>query len=166
MPKRPISYLINKYLALASVSVFQSVLSVFILHTGLGIPTVLPAINLYGFALLLGLTFAAILFMLISILGSDVGRFVAIVILMLQLTSSSGSYPVELEARFFNFIHPALPMTYAVEGFRHLISIGDAATIANDALILAAYGVGALVMLYLVKRKTIIHQLQEESVQS
>ncbi|WP_090674816.1 YhgE/Pip domain-containing protein [Paenibacillus tianmuensis] len=166
MPKRPISYLINKYLALASVSVFQSVLSVFILHTGLGIPTVLPAINLYGFALLLGLTFAAILFMLISILGSDVGRFVAIVILMLQLTSSGGSYPVEMEARFFNFIHPALPMTYAVEGFRHLISIGDAATIANDALILAAYGIGALVLLYLIKRKTIMHQLQEESVQS
>ncbi|MEC0213227.1 YhgE/Pip domain-containing protein [Paenibacillus ehimensis] len=166
MPKRPISYLINKYLALASVSVFQSLLSVFILHTGLGIPTVLPAIHLYGFAVLLGLTFAAILFMLISILGSDVGRFVAIVILMLQLTSSSGSYPVEMEARFFNFIHPALPMTYAVEGFRNLISIGDAATIANDALILAAYGVGALVLLYLVKRKTIIHQLQEESVQS
>ncbi|MCZ8512579.1 YhgE/Pip domain-containing protein [Paenibacillus filicis] len=161
LPKRPISYLTNKYLALASVSVFQSVLSVFILHNGLGIPTVLPAIHMYGFALLLGLTFTAILFMLISVLGSDVGRFVAIVVLMLQLTSSSGSYPVELESRFFQFIHPLLPMTYAVEGFRELISIGEASVIARDAFILALYGLAALALLYLVKRKRIIKELQE-----
>ncbi|TVY09762.1 YhgE/Pip domain-containing protein [Paenibacillus cremeus] len=164
MPKRPISYMTNKYLALASVSVFQSALSVFVLHTGLGIPTVLPALHMYGFAVLLGLAFTAILFMLISMLGSDVGRFVAIVILMLQLTSSSGSYPVELESKFFGFIHPMLPMTYAVEGFRQLISIGSSAVIARDALILAGYGVAALVLLYVVKRKSFIHQLEEHPV--
>ncbi|MDF2959862.1 MAG: YhgE/Pip C-terminal domain protein [Paenibacillus sp.] len=162
VPKRPVSYLTNKYLALSSVSVFQSVVSVFVLHTGLGIPTVRPAIQLYGFALLLGLVFTAILFMLLSLLGNDVGRFAAIIILMLQLTSSSGSYPVEMENGFFRFIHPLLPMTYAVEGFRHLISIGDAAVIGRNALILAAYGAGALILLYVIKRHKLLDDLQED----
>ncbi|TDF96240.1 YhgE/Pip domain-containing protein [Paenibacillus piri] len=161
IPKRPISYLTNKYLALSSVSVFQAIVSVFVLHTGLGIPTVRPAIQMYGFALLIGLVFTAILFMLLSLLGNDVGRFAAIVILMLQLTSSSGSYPVEMENGFFRFIHPALPMTYAVEGFRHLISIGDAAVIGRNALILFAYGLGALILLYVVKRHKLLDDLQQ-----
>jgi putative membrane protein len=117
---------------------------------------------MYGFALLIGLVFTAILFMLLSLLGNDVGRFVAIVILMLQLTSSSGSYPVELENGFFRFLHPLLPMTYAVEGFRHLISIGDAAIIGRNALILAAYGAGALILLYVLKRHKLLDDLEHE----
>ena len=159
-PKGPLSYLINKYLALCSVSVCQAVLSVFVLHASLGIPTVVSPMSMYAFAILIGLVFTAILFMLISILGSDVGRFVAVLILMLQLTSSSGSYPVELEPDLFKFIQPYLPMTYAVLGLRRLISIGGVQQIIRTALVLSGFGLGSLLLLYLVKRHKVLGEIE------
>lgn len=156
LPHGPLSYIGSKYVALASVSVCQALLSVFILHTGLGIPTVLPPIAMYIYAALVGLVFTAILFMLIAVLGSDTGRFIAVLILMLQLTSSSGSYPVALEPGFFRFIHPYLPMTYAVEGLRHLISLGEWTAIIRTACLLSGFGICSLLLLYVVKRRSIM----------
>ncbi|WP_338113278.1 YhgE/Pip family protein [Paenibacillus artemisiicola] len=157
-PHGPLSYVGSKYLALASVSVCQSLVSVLVLHTGLGIPTVVPPIAMYAVAV--GLVFTAILFMLIAMLGSDTGRFVAVLILMLQLTSSSGSYPVGLEPGFFRFIHPYLPMTYVVEGLRQLISIGEGTAIVRTAAVLAAFGIGAILLLYAVKRRRIMAEIK------
>ncbi|MEJ8546509.1 YhgE/Pip family protein [Brevibacillus borstelensis] len=163
MPKRPISYITNKYFALASVSILQAVISVFILHAGLGVHTELPPLLLYGFAILIGLCFTAILFMLLSVLGNDVGRFAAVLILMLQLTSSSGSYPVELEPGLFSFIQPFLPMTYAVEGLRQLISVGNTGILQIDALALFLFGLGALVLLYVTKRRSIFEEISQSA---
>ncbi|MCD9020877.1 YhgE/Pip domain-containing protein [Cohnella silvisoli] len=154
-PRHPISYIGSKYLALGSVSLSQSILSVFVLHAALGVNTVMPFIHLYGLAAITGLTFAAILMLLIGVLGEDKGRFAAVVVLMLQLTSSSGSYPVELEPGLFRFLHPLLPMTYAVDGFRQVISIGNLSELLTDCAILAAYGLCALALLYVLKRKSI-----------
>ncbi|REE68718.1 putative membrane protein [Paenibacillus taihuensis] len=156
LPHGPLSYIGSKYVALASVSVCQALLSVFILHTGLGIPTVLPPLAMYIYAVLVGLVFTAILFMLIAVLGSDTGRFIAVLILMLQLTSSSGSYPVALEPGLFRFIHPLLPMTYAVEGLRHLISLGEWTAIIRTAWLLSGFGVCSLLLLYVIKRRSIM----------
>ncbi|WP_308636302.1 YhgE/Pip domain-containing protein [Paenibacillus silvisoli] len=158
-PHGALSYIVNKYIALATVSVCQALLSVFILHTGLGIPTVVAPIAMYVYAVLVGLVFTAILFMLIAVLGSDKGRFAAVLILMLQLTSSSGSYPVELEPAFFRHIHPLLPMTYAVDGLRHLISIGGWNEIIRTAVVLSGFGIGSLLLFYWIKRRKIMAEI-------
>ncbi|MEE3920066.1 hypothetical protein V2I01_22965 [Micromonospora sp. BRA006-A] len=47
------------------------------------------------------------------------GRLAALALLMLQLTSSGGTYPVQTSPGFFQAIHPWLPMTYVVDGLRH-----------------------------------------------
>ncbi|SEO62335.1 YhgE/Pip domain-containing protein [Paenibacillus sp. OV219] len=160
LPHGPLAYLGSKYVALASVSICQALLSVFILHTGLGIPTVLPPLAMYIYAMLVGLVFTAILFMLIAVLGSDTGRFVAVLILMLQLTSSSGSYPVVLEPGLFRFIHPFLPMTYAVEGLRQLISLGEWTAIIRTAGLLSGFGLCSLLLLYVFKRRSIMKEVK------
>jgi putative membrane protein len=134
-----------------------------ILSLGLGLSTVVNKTQLYLFAVILGLAFTAIQFMIIYILGADVGRFAAIVILMLQLTSSGGSYPIELEPTFFTTIHPLFPMTYAVEGLRNIISIGDQADIIRNAAIIIAYGIGSLMLLYLLKSKNFLQDVSEQS---
>ncbi|SFT15711.1 YhgE/Pip domain-containing protein [Paenibacillus sp. BC26] len=159
-PHGPLSYIVSKYIALATISVCQALLSVFILHVGLGIPTVVPSIAMYGYAALVGIVFTAILYMLIAVLGSDKGRFAAVLILMLQLTSSSGSYPVTLEPPFFQYIHPLLPMTYAVEGLRHLISIGGWNAIIRTAGVLSGFGLGSLLLFYLLKRRKIMSEIR------
>jgi putative membrane protein len=67
------------------------------------------------------------------------GRLVALALLMLQLTSSGGTYPVETTPRFFQVIHDWLPMTYVVDGLRHLIDGGSAGTVISGSLVLAAF---------------------------
>lgn len=48
----------------------------------------------------------------------------AVVFLVLQLSGSAGTYPIQLTSGFFKWLHPYLPMTYTVDGFRESIMIG------------------------------------------
>lgn len=56
---------------------------------------------------------------------NDVGRFIAIVLLILQLTSSAGTFPLELVPNWLQAINPLLPMTYSVVGLKQAISSAD-----------------------------------------
>ncbi len=69
-------------------------------------------------------TFFAIIQFLVTVLDNP-GRFLAIVMLVLQLTSSAGTYPIELTPNFLQAIAHFMPMTYTVAGFRAVISTGD-----------------------------------------
>ncbi|MFB8733843.1 hypothetical protein ACEQPO_07680 [Bacillus sp. SL00103] len=53
------------------------------------------------------------------------GRFIAVIILVLQLAASAGTFPLELAPKFFQVIHSLLPMTYTINGFRTIIASGD-----------------------------------------
>jgi putative membrane protein len=62
--------------------------------------------------------------LLVSVLG-DSGRFVAILVLILQLTTSAGTFPLELIPRPLQIFNEWLPMTYSVQGFKAAISSND-----------------------------------------
>lgn len=49
------------------------------------------------------------------------GSFIAMVLLVLQLSSSGGTYPVILSNGFFEALNPLLPMSYVVDGLRHTV---------------------------------------------
>lgn len=99
------------------------------------------------------LTFVVLIQGLISILG-EAGRFVAIVILMLQLTSSAGTFPLEMTPNFFVAINPYLPMTYTVAGLKAVISNGDMSLIeANLAKLLLFFAGSILVTAVLSIRR-------------
>ena len=78
-------------------------------------------LGLIGFAILVAIMFAAINQLLNVALGPGPGRVAGMAFLMLQLLSCGGLYPVETEPRFFQILHPIMPMTYSVDGFRQLI---------------------------------------------
>jgi putative membrane protein len=59
----------------------------------------------------------------------EAGKFVSIILLMLQLTSSAGSYPLETVPNFFKKISNYLPMTYSVKAYREIVSGGNLITI-------------------------------------
>nr|WP_186758336.1 YhgE/Pip domain-containing protein [Loigolactobacillus coryniformis] len=64
------------------------------------------------------------LVMLLSMAFDNPGRFVAMVLLMLQLGGSGGTFPMEITNSFYNAIHPYIPMTYSILGFRQAITSG------------------------------------------
>lgn len=51
----------------------------------------------------------------------DLGRFLIIILLILQLSSSSGTFPVELEPKFFQVMYNFLPFSYAIKGLREIL---------------------------------------------
>lgn len=74
------------------------------------------------------------------------GRILVLAVLMLQLTSAGGTYPVQTSPGFFNAIHPFLPMSYVVESLRVLITGGGLGPVLRGRAVLAAFTVGALAL--------------------
>ncbi|MET0789735.1 MAG: YhgE/Pip domain-containing protein [Cellulomonas sp.] len=109
------------YLPSLVIGAGQVVLLLGVVGLGLGLSIGHP-VGTVAFLLLVAAAFLAVQQMLIAVLGSAAGKVATIALLMLQITSASGTYPVETTPAFFQAIHPVLPMTYAVEGLRDLIT--------------------------------------------
>lgn len=104
-----------------------------------GVIAVLAAFLVYGGVHLIGLTanhemrtlfliiIASLTFMsmvtALTTWNSRVGAFFSLILLLLQLASSAGTYPLALTNNFFRAINPWLPMSYSVSGLRQTISM-------------------------------------------
>lgn len=72
------------------------------------------------FAILVGLAFTVIVYTLVSLLG-NIGKALAIIIMVLQIAGGGGTFPVQVTPMFFQRIHPFLPFTYAVDLLREAV---------------------------------------------
>lgn len=87
----------------------------------------LPVTNVPMFfvvCLVTSLTFFAMIQFFITSFG-NVGRFIIILLLVFQLSSTAGTFPIELTPKFFQMLHPWFPMTYTIRAFRGVVSLGD-----------------------------------------
>ncbi|GHH34742.1 YhgE/Pip family protein [Streptomyces candidus] len=132
------------WLPVAALGVLQVAALMSVLHWGLGLEMTRTAGTL-GFLVLVTCCFASIVQWLNARFGAA-GRILVLAVLMLQLTSAGGTYPVQTSPTFFNAIHPFLPMTYVVEGLRRLISGGGLEPVWTGSLVLAAFTAGALAL--------------------
>ena len=107
----------------------------------------------WGLMALTAAAFAAIM-QLLGVAFGPAGRILALALLMLQLTSSGGTYPVQTTPRFFQVLHPWLPMTYVVDGLRHLIDGGGTGTVIRGGLVLAAFAAGAFALTTLAAHRS------------
>jgi putative membrane protein len=94
------------------------------------------------FTLLVSFTFLTIILMLVNVFGL-VGKFAAITLLILQLATCGGTFPTQLSSPVMREIGQCLPMTYALRGLQHVITLGGNAQIGNHALIMLGYLAGA-----------------------
>lgn len=83
----------------------------------LHVPSFFWTLILFGWA-----SMAVVMFL--SMTFDNPGRFVAMVLLMLQLGGSGGTFPMQVTMKFYNVIHWYLPMTYSILGLRNGISGG------------------------------------------
>ncbi len=83
----------------------------------LHVPSFFWTLILFGWA-----SMAVVMFL--SMTFDNPGRFVAMVLLMLQLGGSGGTFPMQVTMKFYNVIHWYLPMTYSILGLRDGISGG------------------------------------------
>ncbi|WP_051318413.1 YhgE/Pip domain-containing protein [Cohnella thermotolerans] len=143
---------LSKLLLFAPLVVFQAVLVDTVLLAGLGLK-VPNAPLFYGVSVVIGLTFMTIVQFLVT-LADTVGRFIAVVLLTLQLASSAGTYPSELLPEWLQRIGEWMPMTHAIKALRLTLSGGSASEIAAQLWTLAAYAAVfvALVLIVFVAR--------------
>ncbi|MBO2454533.1 YhgE/Pip domain-containing protein [Actinomadura barringtoniae] len=121
-----------------------------VLNWGLGLKPVNAGATV-GLMLLGMASFSAIVHVLRLALGA-VGDALALALLILQLVSCGGLYPVETLPQPFRAIHSVIPMTYLVAPLRATISGGEPSHVVRDASILGAYLVAALALLVLIVR--------------
>ncbi|MED2792922.1 YhgE/Pip domain-containing protein [Bacillus wiedmannii] len=123
VPKSGFSWFISKFGVLLSVGIIQAIVADIILLFGLGVEVQsMPYFIL--FSIVTSLAFIALIQCLVTAFG-DAGRFIAIITLIIQLTTSAGTFPLELIPKFLQPFNAWLPMTYSVSGLKAVVSSGD-----------------------------------------
>jgi putative membrane protein len=136
-PANGFNWFSSKFSIMAGIGVFQALLADVILLGGLGLD-VQSVPKFILFSIMTSLAFIALIQLLVSVFA-DAGRFIAIVILILQLTTSAGTFPLELIPNFLQHFNAILPMTYSVQGFKAVISSGDFSFMWQNFMILLGY---------------------------
>ncbi|MFF8396136.1 YhgE/Pip family protein [Streptomyces sp. NPDC016172] len=139
------------WLPVAAIGVLQTVALMSVLHWAVGLEMVRAA-GTVGFLFLVTACFAAIVQWLNARFGAA-GRILVLALLMLQLTSAGGTYPVQTSPGFFNALHPFLPMSYVVEALRRLITGGGLDPVWHACVVLTAFTAGALALTAVAARR-------------
>jgi putative membrane protein len=137
VPKNGWSWFISKFGILACIGVIQALIASALLLFGLDMQVESVPLFLL-FSIITSLTYITLVQLLVTVLG-DPGRFIAIIILILQLTTSAGTFPLELIPNALQPISALLPMTYTVSGYKSVISSGDFSYMWHNASILISY---------------------------
>ena len=118
------------------------------------------------FALLISLLFSSIIYTIVCILG-NVGKAVCIVLLVLQLGSSGGTFPIQMTSEFFQALYPKVPFTYSIGLLREAVGGAYAPAVHRDIKILFIYLiivlVGGAVLISLKARSAKLSRERERS---
>ncbi|ARE28978.1 YhgE/Pip domain-containing protein [Lactococcus cremoris] len=85
-------------------------------YFGLGVDVRDPFYSVL-FALLISIAFMIMVYVLVALFG-NVGKGIAIIILVLSISGGGGNYPIQVSGKFFQAINPYLPFTHAVNLLR------------------------------------------------
>lgn len=86
-------------------------------YFALGVDVRNPAYSVW-FAVLIAITFMIMVYVLVALFG-NVGKGIAIIILVLSISGGGGNYPIQVSGKFFQMINPFLPFTHAVNLLRN-----------------------------------------------
>ncbi|NYE05928.1 putative membrane protein [Bacillus niacini] len=129
------------------IGVLQALLVDFVLLFGLGMKV--QSVPLFIVTTILtSMVFVTLIQMLVTSLA-DIGRFIAILILIMQLTTSAGTFPLALIPEALQPFNAFFPMTYTVQAFKAVISSGDFAYMWQNNIILLAYMAGFMLVTFI-----------------
>ena len=165
-PKNARSWWLAKISVLALESVAQALVLDAVMVFGLGLHVAHPA-QFVGLSIVTSLTFMSIV-ALLAIALDNVGRFLAMLLLVLQLGSAEGVFPISLSPALFQAINPFVPMTYSIRAFREAISGGLGQDMFWQSVVvlimfLAAANILLIIFLYCHGMKHFKHEATQAS---
>lgn len=133
------------------ISMAQATILLLVVHFVLGLhPANLPLT--WAFMLLATMAFSAIIQGTVALFGTP-GKFIILILLVLQLTAAGGTLPWQLTPQPLHIVHDVLPMSHVVEGLRRLIYGSDIGSVASNAWMLVGYTALGLVLSILAAHK-------------
>ncbi|MDR7083725.1 putative membrane protein [Arthrobacter ginsengisoli] len=142
---------VGGWLPFLAVSAVQASLLTLVVDVGLGLNPAHPWL-MWFLMLAAAMAFSAIIQGIVALLGSP-GKLVVLILLVLQLVSSGGTFPWQTTPQPLHVVHQLLPMGYVVNGMRHLIYGADLAVILPTMLGLLGYTLLGTAMATLAVRK-------------
>ena len=89
-------------------------------------------------SVIIGLAFSTIVYTLMSVFG-NLGKVAAIILMVVQLAGSGGTYPIQVDPLIFRIFQPFFPFTYAIGGYREAIAGPLSSKVALDIVVLLSY---------------------------
>jgi putative membrane protein len=142
---------VGGWLPFLAVSVLQASLLTLVVDVGLGLNPAHPVL-MWLFMLAAAMAFSSVIQGIVALLGSP-GKLVVLILLVLQLVSSGGTFPWQTTPQPLHVVHDVLPMGYVVTGMRHLIYGADLSLILPTVLGLLGYTVLGAALSTLAVRK-------------
>jgi putative membrane protein len=144
---------LGSWLPPAALAVLGGLVMIGVCWLFLGLDPVRP-LAFVGITALGAAAFAGIAQLLRMAFGLP-GSAILLVWLIVQLSSTGGTYPPPVLPQFFAAINPYMPMTYLIDAFRLTISGGEMVHLVRDAIILGSITVVAfgLIMLVVARRR-------------
>ena len=158
----PVEEYLGKYLLFATLAALQG----FIASVGdivvLGVEVKQPVLFI-GLAVCYSIIFTAIVYTLVSLFG-NVGKAIGVVLLVLQLAGSGGTFPIQVTPDFFQKIHELLPFTYGISAMREAIAGVYYETLAKDLVVLGLFFIFFIFIGVLLKKKAnaFLHQFSKK----
>lgn len=110
---------IARLLTYYTIGLFQSLVVTLGNLFLLGVYCVSPVYHVL-FSILVGFTFMTMVYVLVALMG-NLGKGIAVIILVLSISGGGGNFPIEMSGPFFRAINPLLPFTYAVDLIRESV---------------------------------------------
>jgi putative membrane protein len=135
-----VSWFTVNFMKLATFAVVQAALLLIVVLLFLGLNVSNPG-GLILFTLLTSITFAAIILFLASF-GGNIGRFIALALVVMQLSTTGANLPIEMLPENLRTMSEFMPFTYAIAGFKSVISLNNfGEALVNMGILLVFLGV-------------------------
>lgn len=148
----PVRVALSSYLPTATIGIFQAIILYCVVRFALGMHAAHP-VAMLAFMVLVSFAFVAATQAINALVCPAVGRVLLMALLMLQLVSAGGMYPVETTSRPFQVLHKYDPMTYGVNGLRQLILGGVDGRLWQAVITLLFILIGGLTITALSARR-------------
>lgn len=141
----------NKLLQIAlylGIAIIQGLVTGALLKWGLGFNVQNTALY-YASCAIIAIAFMSVIQFLIMNFG-DIGKFIALIVLVLQLAASGGTFPVETINKGFQAFTNFLPMTYAIRLLKESLILMDAGVASKNILVLSIFTMASLLITVIV----------------
>lgn len=150
----------GRYLTFMTIAICQALIvslgDIFLLKT-----YVVNKVAFVLMAVFISIIFSIIIYSLVSIFG-NVGKAIGVILLVLQISASGGTFPIQVTPPFFQRLNPFLPFTYAIGGMRETVGGILRSVLIKDIVILCIYLVIALILSVRLKER--LHNINEKLV--